>query len=175
MTFGPQKRNSPPYKTPAHQGLKYETPTSQCSSLPAAASTRDDIPSALQHQPRYARNDTPYKSLLYISRVLEDAGRRTIHAVRTPYEGMTKHPDTVIRAVLDSFRAQHGDAQPELDPHTISTIRENVPLVFNRNQQRAIEHTRFSILELQRVLDRPETWLCGASTDCLLKRSNASP
>ena len=112
------------------------------------------IAAAAQERARYGSNDTPYKSLRYVSRILEDTGRRTIHAVRTPEGGLTNDPDAVLQAVLDSFQAQHGDALPELDPHTRNTIREHVPRVFNREQRRAIEHDPFSILELQRALDR---------------------
>ena len=103
---------------------------------------------------RYGRNDTPYKSLRYVSRILEDTGRRNIHAVRTPEGGLTNDPDAVLQAVLDSFQARHGDALPDLNPHTRSTIPEHVPRVFNREQRRAIEHDPFSISELQRALDR---------------------
>ena len=112
------------------------------------------IAAAAQERERYGRNDTPYKSLRYVSRILEDTGRRTIHAVRTPEGGLTNDPDAVLQAVLDGFQAQHGDALPELDPHTRNTIREHVPRVFNRKQRRAIEHDPFSISELQRALDR---------------------
>ena len=35
-------------------------------------------------------------------------------------------PDAVLQAVLDSLQAHHGDALPELDPHTRNTIREHV-------------------------------------------------
>ena len=106
------------------------------------------IAAAAQERERYRRNDTPYKSLRYVSRILEDTGRRTIHAVRTPEGGLTNDPDADLQAVLDSFQAQHGDALPELDPHTRNTIREHVPWVFNREQRRAIEHDPFSISEL---------------------------
>ena len=112
------------------------------------------IAAAAQERKRYGRNDTPYKSLWYISRILEDTGRHTIHAVRTPEGGLTNDPDAVLQAVLESFQAQHGDAFPELDPHTRNTNREHVPRVFNREQRRAIEHDAFSISELQRDLDR---------------------
>ena len=112
------------------------------------------IAAAAQERERYGRNDTPYKSLRYVSRILEDTGRRTIHAVRTSEGGLTNDLDAVLQAVLDSFQAQHGDALPELDPHTRNTIREHVPRVFNREQRRAIEHDPFSISELQRTLDR---------------------
>ena len=115
------------------------------------------IAAAAQERERYGRNDTPYKSLRYVSRILEDTGRRTIHAVRTPEGGLTNDPDAVLQAVLDSFQAQHGDALPELDPHTRNTIREHVPRVFNREQRRVIEHDPFSISELQRALDRLKT------------------
>ena len=111
---------------------------------------------AAQQCERYGRNDTPYKSLLYVSRILEDTGRRIIHAVGTPDGGLGNDPDTVLQAVLDSFQAQHGDALPALHPHTGSTICKNWPKVFNRDQQRAIEHTPFSIPELQHALDRPK-------------------
>ena len=60
----------------------------------------------------------------------------------------------VLQAVPDSFRAQHGDALPALDPHTKSTIRKNVRKVFNREQRRATKHTPFSIPEIQHALDR---------------------
>ena len=103
------------------------------------------IAAAALERERYGRNNMPYKSLRYISRVLEDTGRRTIHAVRTPEGGLTNDPDAVLQAVLDSFQAQHGDALHELDPHTRSTIREHVPKVFNREEQHAIEHDPFSI------------------------------
>ena len=112
------------------------------------------IAAAAQERERYGRSDTPYKSLRYVSRILEDTGRRTIHGVRTPEGGLTNDPDAVLEAVLDSFQAQHGDDLPELDPHTRNTIREHVPRVFNREQRRAIEHDPFSISELQRALDR---------------------
>ena len=103
------------------------------------------IGAAAQERERYGRNDTPYKSLRYVSRILEDTGRRTIHAVRTLEQGLTNDPDPILQAVLDSFQAQHGDALPELDPHTQSTIGEHVPRVFNREQRRAMEHDSFSI------------------------------
>ena len=112
------------------------------------------IAATAQERERYGKSDTPYKSLRYVSRILEDTGRRTIHAVRTPEGGLTNDPDAVLQAVLDSFQAQHGDALPELDPHTGNTICEHVPRVFNREQRRAIEHDPFSISELQRALDR---------------------
>ena len=91
---------------------------------------------------------------MYISCILEDTGRRTIHALRSPDGGLTSSPTTILQAVLDSFQAQHGDALPTLDPHTRSTIRNNVPKVFNRQQRRTIKHTPFSIPEPQRALDR---------------------
>ena len=109
---------------------------------------------AAQERQRYARNGTPQKSLRYISRILQDTGRRSIRAVRIPDGGLTSDRNTVLQDVLDSFQAQHGDALPTLDPHTRSTIRDNVPKVFNREQWRAIEDTPFSIPELQRALDR---------------------
>ena len=112
------------------------------------------IAATAQERERYGRNDTPYKSLRYVSRILEDMGRRTIHAVRTSELGLTNDTDAVLQAVLDSFQAQHGDALPDLDPHTRSTIREHVPRVFNREQRRAIQHDPFNISELQRALDR---------------------
>ena len=112
------------------------------------------IAAAAQERERYGTNDTPYKSVRYVSRILEDTGRRTIHVVRTPEGGLTNDRDAVLQAVLDSFQAQHGDALPDLDPHTRSTIPEHVPRVFNREQRRAIEHNPFSISELQRALDR---------------------
>ena len=74
--------------------------------------------------------------------------------MRTPEGGLTNDADAVLQAVLDSFQAQHGDALPELDPHTRSTIREHVPRVLNREQRPAIEHDTFSISELQRALSR---------------------
>ena len=73
--------------------------------------------------------------------------------MRTPEGGLTNDPDAVLQAVLDSFKAQHGDALPKLDPNTRSTIRKHVPSVFNREQRRAIEHDPFSISDLQRALD----------------------
>ena len=111
------------------------------------------IAAAADGRKRYGRNDTPYKSLLYASRVLEDTARRTINAMHNSDGGLTNDPDTVLQAVLDSFQAKHRDTLPELDPHTRSTIREHVPKVFNREQRRAIEHDSFSIAELQRALD----------------------
>ena len=111
------------------------------------------IAAAAQERERYGRNDTPYKSLRYVSRILEDTGRRTIHALRTPEWGFTNDPDAVLQAVLGRFQAQQREALPDLDPHTRSTIREHVPRVFNREQRRAIEHDPFSISELQRALD----------------------
>ena len=100
------------------------------------------IAAAAQERERYGRKDTPYKSLRYVSRILEDMGRRTIHAVRTPEEGLTNDPDVVLQAVLDSFQAQHRDALPDLDPSTRSTIREHVPRVFNGEQRRRIARQR---------------------------------
>ena len=110
------------------------------------------IAAAAQERERYGRNDTPYKSLRYVSRVLEDTKRRTIHAVRIPDGGLTNDTDTVLQPVLDSFQAQQGDKLPERDPYTRSTIGEHVPKVFNRKQGGAIEHDPFSIPELQRPL-----------------------
>ena len=133
------------------------------------------IAAAAQERERYGRNDTLYKSLRYVSCILEDTGRRTIHAVRTPQGGLTNDPNSVLQAFLDSFQAQHGDAPPELDPHTRSTIREHVPRVFNRELRRAIEHDTFSISELQRALDRLRRGSCPALTVYRPKRSNASP
>ena len=112
------------------------------------------IAAAAGERERYGRNDTPYKSLRYVSRILEDTGRRTIHAVRTPEGSLTNDPDAVLQAVLGSFQAQHGDALTDLDHDTRSTIREHVPRVFNREQRRAIQHKPSSISELQRALDR---------------------
>ena len=112
------------------------------------------IAAAAQERERYGRNDTPYKFLRYVSRILEDTGRRTIHGVRTPEGGLTNDPDAVLQAVLHSFQAQHGDALPHLDPHTRSTIREHVPRVFKPEQRGAIEHDPFSISELQRAQER---------------------
>ena len=112
------------------------------------------IAAAAQERERYGRNDTPYKSLRYVSRILEDTRRCTIHTVPTPEGDLTNNPDTILQAVLDVFQAQHRDALTELDPNTRSTIREHVPRVFNREQRRAIEHEPFSISELQRALDR---------------------
>ena len=102
------------------------------------------IAAAAQERERHGRNDTPYKSLRYVSRILEDTGRRTIHAVGTPEGGLTNDPDAVLQAVLDSFQAQHGDALPELDPHTRNTIREHVPRVFYqaRHRTRSLRHLR---------------------------------
>ena len=94
----------------------------------------------------YGRNDTTYKSLRYVSRVLEDTGRRTIHAVRTPKRGLTIIPDAVLQAVLDSFQAQHGDALPDLEPETRSTLREHVPKVSKREKRRTIEPDPFQHL-----------------------------
>ena len=110
------------------------------------------IAAAAQERERYGRNDKPYKSLRYVSRILEDTGRCTIHAMRTPEVGFTNDPDAGLQAVQDSFQAQHGDALPDLDPNTRSTIRK--PRVFNREQPRAIKHDPSSISELQRALDR---------------------
>ena len=62
--------------------------------------------------------------------------------------------DAVLQAVLDIFQAQHGDAAPQLDPHTRSTVHDNVLKVFNQQQRRTIEHKPFSILDLQRALER---------------------
>ena len=112
------------------------------------------IAATAKERERYGRNHMPYKSLRYVSRIVDDEGRRIIHAVRTPEGGLTNDPKAVLQAVLDSFQAKHGDALPELHPHTRSTIREPVPRVFNREQLRAIEHQPFSISELQRALDR---------------------
>ena len=74
------------------------------------------IAAAAQERERYGRKDTPYKSLRYVSRVLEDTGRRTIHAVRTPEGGLTNDPDAVFQAVLDSFQAQQGEPSPSSTP-----------------------------------------------------------
>ena len=128
--------------------------TTRCHQLQEGHCHR--IAAAAQERKGYGGSDTAYKSLRYVSRVLEDAGHHTIHAVYTPEGGLTNDPDTILQAVLDSFQAQQGNALPELEPHTRSTIREHVPKVFNREQQRAIEHDPFSISELQRALDRPK-------------------
>ena len=60
------------------------------------------IAAAAQEREIYGGNDTPYKSLRYISRFFKDIGRRSIHAVRTPDGGLNNDPDTVLQAVLDS-------------------------------------------------------------------------
>ena len=111
------------------------------------------IAGAAQESERYRRNDTPYKSLWYVRRFLEDTGCRTIHSLRTSEWCLTNDLDAVLQAVLDRFQAQQGDALPELDPHTRSTIREHVPRILNQEQQRAIEHDCLIISELQRALD----------------------
>ena len=116
------------------------------------------IAAAAQERERYGRNDTPYKSLRYVSRILEDTGRRTIHAVCTPEGGPTNDPDAALQALLDSLQAQHGDTLPDLNPHTRSTIREHVRRLFNREQRHAIDQDPFSISELQRALDRRKKW-----------------
>ena len=87
---------------------------------------------AAQGRERYGRSNTPYTSLWYMSRNMEDSGRRTIHAVRTPDAVITSDPNAVLQAVLDSLQVQHKDALPARDPHTRSTIRDDVPNVFNR-------------------------------------------
>ena len=117
--------------------------TTRCHQLQEWHAHR--IAAAAQEREEYGENDTPYKSLRYVSRILEDTAHRTIHAVRTPEGGLTNDPDVVLQAVLDSFQAQHGNALPALNPHTRSNIRKHVPRVFNREQRRAIEHDPFSI------------------------------
>ena len=141
---------------PAHWRHETGTPTSVRSTRRHQLQEwhAHRIAAAAEEREKYGRNDTPYKSLRYVSRILEDTGRRTIHAVRTPEGCLTNDPDAVLHAVLDSFQAQHGDALPELGPHTRNTIREHVPRVSNREQRRAIEHDPFSVSELQRALDR---------------------
>ena len=109
---------------------------------------------AAQKSERYGRNDTLYNSLRYDSHILEDTGCRTIHAVHTPNGDLTNDSDCVLQAVLDSVQTQHKDALPALDHHTRSTIRENVPMVFNSEQRHAIRHTPFDISKLQGALDR---------------------
>ena len=109
---------------------------------------------AAQEPERYGKKDTPYKSLRYVSCILEDTGCHIIHAVRTTDGGLTSDPDAVLRAVLDSIQAQHGDAFPTLHPHTRSTIHNNIPQVFNRQQRCGIQRTAFSIPGLQRALSR---------------------
>ena len=74
------------------------------------------IAAAAQERERYGRNDTPYKSLRYVSRILEDTGRRTIHAVRTAEGGFTNDPDIVLQAVLDSFQHSKGTPSPSSTP-----------------------------------------------------------
>ena len=106
---------------------------------------------AAKEREKYGRNDTPYK---YVSCLLRNTGRCTIHAVLSPDGGLTNDPDTVHQTVPNSFQAQHGEALCTLDPHTRSSIRENIPKNFTREQQQAIEHTPFSIPELQHALDR---------------------
>ena len=94
--------------------------------------------------------------------------------MRTPEGGLTNDPDAVLQAVLDSFQAQHGDALPQLDPHTRNIIREHVPRVINREQQRAIEHDPFSISELQRALDRLKKGVVPGVNDSPVKRHLAA-
>ena len=74
------------------------------------------IAAASQEREREGRNHTLYKSLRYVSRILEDMGRRTIHAVRTPEGGLTNDPDAVLQAVLDSFEAQQRERPPRARP-----------------------------------------------------------
>ena len=113
------------------------------------------IAAAARERKRYRRNETPYKSLRYISRIREDTGRHTIRAVRPPKGGSPMTPTPSSRQSWTPSR-HNTDALPELDPHTGSTLREHVPRVFNREQGRAIEHDPFSISELQCALDRPK-------------------
>ena len=61
--------------------------------------------------------------------------------------GLTKDPDTVLQAVLDSFQAQHGHALKAPGPHARSTMCEHVPKVLNWEQRRAIEHDTFAASE----------------------------
>ena len=112
--------------------------TTRCHQLQERHAHR--IAAAAQERETYGRNDTPYKSLQYVSCVLEDTGHRTIHVVCIPDGDLTDIPDNVLQTVLDSFQEQHGDALPKIDPHTGTTIREHVLKVFNREQRRAIEH-----------------------------------
>ena len=73
--------------------------------------------------------------------------------MRTQIRDLIYDPDTFLQAVPENFQSQHGDALPAIDSHTRKTIRENVPKDFNREQRRAIEHSPFSIPELQQALD----------------------
>ena len=102
----------------------------------------------------YSRSDTAFKYLRDVSPTLGDTGHCTIHAVRTPSGGLISDPDAGLQAFLDSFQAKHGDALPKPDPHTRSTIHNDIPKVFNRQQGRAIEDTPLIIEERQRALDR---------------------
>ena len=52
------------------------------------------IAAAAQEREGYGRNYTPYKSLRYVSHVLEDTGLCTIHAVRIPEGGLTNNTTT---------------------------------------------------------------------------------
>ena len=105
------------------------------------------IAAAAQERERYGRNDTPYKSLRYVSRILEDTGRRTIHAVRTPEGGLTNDPDTVLQAVLDSFQAQQGGRPPRPRPrypkyHPRACAQGLEPGTAARHQTRPLQHLR---------------------------------
>ena len=157
MTCGPQKKKSHPVAPQPTRGTGARRPppcVPHHPPPPASGMARRPHSSRTQESERYDRNDTLYKSLRCVSRVLEDTGHRTVHAVCPRDGGLTNDPDTVLQAALDRFQAQHGDALLELDPHTRSTIREHVPKVFNREQWRAIQNNHFSIPELQSALDR---------------------
>ena len=79
------------------------------------------IAAAAQEHERYSRNDTAYKSLRYVSRILEDTGRRTFHAVRTPEGGLTNGPrDRFV--VYGKKQETNTGSKPKMPDHYRCTI-----------------------------------------------------
>ena len=79
------------------------------------------IAAAAQERERYGRNDTPYKSLWYVSRILEDTGRRTIHAVRTPEGGLTNDQRDCF-VVQGKKQETNTGSKPKMPDHYRCTI-----------------------------------------------------
>ena len=84
--------------------------TTRCHLLQERHAQR--IAADAEERERYGRNDTPYKSLRCVSRILEDTGRRTIHALRTPEGGLTNDPDAVLRQSWTASRHNTGTPSP---------------------------------------------------------------
>ena len=105
------------------------------------------IAAAAQERERYGRYDTLYKSLQYISRVLEDTGRRTIHAVRNPRGGphqrSRRRPPGGPGQLPGTTRGRPPRARPPYQKHHPRTCAQGLqPGTASRHRTRPLQHHR---------------------------------